>query len=227
MWSAKISFDSGNLFSEYAKKRKIKILVFPLSWNYEKSGTIVTVCGIVFGEEKAKNGFFRDWKNDKKKRKSFRGFKIADGILRELEVNGDFFVGKTWESPFGSDWFNRHLVYTRPWLIDEKGLQTIVLSSFEKKYLDKFISGVEKFCKVKVHYLRKENISNVAFRLIAPDLTEKQKWAIDLAISRGYYEIPRKISIQELAKISGIGFATFHGHLRKAERKIIPFWFSG
>lgn len=225
MWSAKISFDTKNVFGEYAKKRGVKILAFPLSWSYEKTGTIVTICGIVFGDKKAKEGFFSDWKKDKLKRKVFLGFKVKGGILRELEINGDFFVGKSWESPLGESWFNHNLVYTRPWLIDEKGRQTIVVGAFEKKYLDKFIAGAEKFVEVRVHYLRKEKISNVAFRLVAPDLTERQKWAMDLAVSNGYYEIPRKVGVVDLARIGKVSFATFHGHLRKAEKKIMPFWF--
>ena len=54
---------------------------------------------------------------------------------------------------------------------------------------------------------------------------EKQKQAIELAIKRGYYTSPRKISLQELAKISKLSFSTFQVHLRKAEEKLIPFYF--
>ncbi len=226
MWSAKISFDAKNLFGRCVYKCGVKLLVFPLSWSEGKTGVIVTSSGVVFGEERAKGKFFRELKRDSVNK--FLGFKVGKGrIVRELEVNGDFFVAKTWESPLGKLMFNSDLVYTRPWLIDGDGKQTIVVGAFKKRYLDEFIEGFEKVMEVKVHYLRKEKISNVAFRLSCPDLTERQKWAMDLAITHGYYEIPRRTNLKELAWIGKVAFATFHGHLRKAERKIMPFLFGG
>lgn len=230
MWSAKISFDAGqgNVAGNYARSRGVSILIFPLSWSYEKEGIIVNYSGMVFGEESKKKGFFRDWKGDKKKRGYFRGFKRPkEGILRDLEVNGDFFIGKVWESDVAPEVYNKNLIYSRPWMIDKNGIQTIVVNAFEKKYIENFIGACERFNPTRVHYVRREKVGNIAFRLMAPDLTERQKWAMDLAVSRGYYEIPRKVSVQDLAEIGKVSFATFHGHLRKAERKIMPFWFGG
>lgn len=227
MWSAKISFDgSKNVAGAYIKKRGIRMLVFPLGWNYEEEGIIVNYSGVVFGDEKGKAGFFRDWRNDKKRGKVFRGFRLeSEGVMRDLETNGDFFVGKVWEAPISGGVYNSNLVYTRPWMIEENGRQTITVNAFRKKFLEEFILNFEKFHKIKVHYIRKEKVSNVAFTLDAPDLTERQKWAMDLAVTNGYYDYPRKISIKGLAILSGISFATFHGHLRKAEKVMMPFWF--
>ena len=56
-----------------------------------------------------------------------------------------------------------------------------------------------------------------------PHFTENQKQALNLAIKNGYYDYPRKISIQDLAKHLDLSFSTFHAHLRKAEQKILPF----
>jgi predicted DNA binding protein len=46
-----------------------------------------------------------------------------------------------------------------------------------------------------------------------------------LAIKNGYYSSPRKINVKELAKISKLSFSTFQVHLRKAEEKLIPYFF--
>ena len=54
-----------------------------------------------------------------------------------------------------------------------------------------------------------------------PKLTNKQRFAVELAIEKGYYEYPRKISVQELAKISKSPRSTFQEHLRKAESKLM------
>lgn len=55
-----------------------------------------------------------------------------------------------------------------------------------------------------------------------PRLTTKQRDAIELAITHGYYDYPRKIDVQDLAKLAKLAFSTFQAHLRKAEKKLIP-----
>lgn len=60
---------------------------------------------------------------------------------------------------------------------------------------------------------------------VSPELTERQRRAMELAIKNGYYDSPRKTNIKKLAKISGLSFSTFQVHLRKAEEKLIPYYF--
>src|SRR3989344_1593129 len=45
-------------------------------------------------------------------------------------------------------------------------------------------------------------------------------------LEKRYYEVPRKISVEELAKMAELSFSTFQVHLRKAEKNLIPFYFS-
>lgn len=52
-------------------------------------------------------------------------------------------------------------------------------------------------------------------------ITRRQLEAITLAHNRGYYEIPRDIILETLARDMGIKRRTFEDHLRKAEKKII------
>jgi hypothetical protein len=52
-------------------------------------------------------------------------------------------------------------------------------------------------------------------------LTEKQKKVLMVAYKLGYYDIPRRINSEELAKKLNIGSSTFGEHLRKAERSLI------
>jgi predicted DNA binding protein len=58
---------------------------------------------------------------------------------------------------------------------------------------------------------------------VLPKLTNKQKQALDLAMKYDYYEYPRKIKLEKLAKFMKISLSTYQAHLRKAERKILPF----
>ena len=53
------------------------------------------------------------------------------------------------------------------------------------------------------------------------DLTGKQLHALTNAFNKGYYELPRNVSIDTLSKEMKIKPRTFQEHLRKAERKIM------
>ncbi len=56
-------------------------------------------------------------------------------------------------------------------------------------------------------------------------ITPKQLEIFQLACDYGYYDIPKKISIEELAEKTGLSPSTLAEHLRKAEAKLLPvFW---
>lgn len=52
-------------------------------------------------------------------------------------------------------------------------------------------------------------------------LTDRQREAITLAISRGYYESPRQVTTEELAEEMGISQPSLSGLLRRAERQLL------
>ena len=56
---------------------------------------------------------------------------------------------------------------------------------------------------------------------LGPELTKKQLDAIKLAISKGYYEIPRKTEIEPLAKKLKIKRVAMQERIRRAERTIL------
>lgn len=52
-------------------------------------------------------------------------------------------------------------------------------------------------------------------------LTDRQKEALTLALSRGYYESPRQVSTEELAEELGISQPSMSNLLRRAERQLM------
>ena len=56
-----------------------------------------------------------------------------------------------------------------------------------------------------------------------PKLSDKQKEVIQLAVKRGYYEFPRKVNLNDLAKELKLSKPTLQQHLRTAEKKVVPF----
>ncbi|HYB76361.1 MAG TPA: helix-turn-helix domain-containing protein, partial [Nitrososphaerales archaeon] len=52
-------------------------------------------------------------------------------------------------------------------------------------------------------------------------LTDKQRRVLIAAYRLGYYDVPRRITCEELAKKLNLVKATFSTHVRKAERRLL------
>ena len=213
MWTAKLSFDGSKaLIGSRTLKHKVNVFAFPLSYFYEKSWIIVNITGIILGKEKNKKEFVKDLKKSER--------------LVNFELNNDFFIGTIKEPIFAKTLYNKDIIHLSPALINENGQETIDIACFEKKQLSKAIETLEKAFETKVYYIQEKKIKNISIIKQNPELTDKQKQAMSLAIKNGYYEYPRKTSIEKLAKLFDLSFSTFHAHLRKAEQKLLPFYFS-
>jgi len=212
MWVAKISFDSEKIkIGGTSIETKVNFYFFPVSWVYTKNHIRVNFAGSVEGEVMDKKKFVKSLKKTK-------------GIFY-LEENGDFLIGSAKEPLWSKPIYSQNIIFLEPALISQNGNETIVIGAFEKKYINNFIKTMERVRSVKIHYIQKKKINSVSIIKTNPNLTEKQRRAMDLALKHGYYKSPRKISVQELAKIAEKSFATFQVHLRKAEEKLIPSLF--
>jgi len=211
MWVAKVSFDgSSALIGSRTKKHKVNVFAFPLNYFYEKNWVIVNITGIILGDGKSKKAFVKDLKKASR--------------LVNIELNQDFFIATIKERVYAKAMY-KNIIHLAPALINENGQEIINIASFEKKDLIKAVNALEKYFETKIHYIQERKVKNISVIKENPELTEKQKNAMELAIKNGYYDYPRKISIKKLAKLSSLSFATFHAHLRKAEQKLLPFYF--
>jgi len=59
------------------------------------------------------------------------------------------------------------------------------------------------------------------FKLVTERLPEKQRDAFTLASLKGYYSLPKKTSIADLAALADVSPSTFSENLRKAEGKLL------
>ena len=74
----------------------------------------------------------------------------------------------------------------------------------------------KRFSKVRVLNVRRSPRGS-----LGPSLTQKQYEAVKLAMSEGYYDIPRRTEIQDMAKKLKIGRVAMQERLRRAERTIM------
>ncbi|MFH1823582.1 MAG: helix-turn-helix domain-containing protein [archaeon] len=209
MWVAKLSFDGTKGFiGPLTKKYKVNLFGFPLSYFYKKDWIIVNITGIIIG-------------NNKK----FVSELTKHSRVLDFEINGDFFIGTIKEPIFAKGIYNEKIIHLAPALIDENGLETINISSFNKKELVKVLDALKTKYEVKMHYFEQRKVKNISIIHENPELTDKQKKALHLAIKNGYYKYPRQIGLEKLAKLMKVSYSTYQAHLRKAEQKLIPFFF--
>ncbi|MGD2246990.1 MAG: helix-turn-helix domain-containing protein [Candidatus Methanofastidiosia archaeon] len=104
----------------------------------------------------------------------------------------------------------------------------------KEKFVFAFIADNKKIKKFLDHINMLGNIKSISFQPatfadnnILSCLTDRQKEVITTAKKSGYYDLPRKISTEELSKNLGISRATTIEHLRKAENRIISCVLAG
>jgi len=212
MWIAKIKFsEKGTLIGSKAQKNNLNIFGFPLSYSYEKNWVVVHITGTIFGKSEDKNKFVNELKKEKR--------------TVNFELNNDFFIGTIKEPLFAKCVYNKDIIHIAPALISDKGYEIITVGSFRKENLTKIINLLKAKRKGKLLSIQQKKIKSISLMRIHPELTDKQKKAIELAIKHGYYHVPRRIDIKQLAKIAKLSFSTYQVHLRKAEAKLIPYFF--
>ena len=140
-----------------------------------------------------------------------------------LEVKNDFALLVTKQPLFTEPVWNPKIIRPMPVVINHREKKhTWHLASFDKKILMEVYKFAKKYLGVEMLKFKEEKISNISITHLLPELTEKQKHAMGLAIQYGYYDYPKKIELEKLAKIMKISYSTFQAHLRKAEGRIVP-----
>jgi hypothetical protein len=122
--------------------------------------------------------------------------------------------------PKETDFFKKldlDLVHTLPNFISEDKLIISVIGTQEShlKYIEivkKYMGDIEKMSFQKAAYQRHDILSV---------LTDKQREIVIAAKKHGYYDLPRKISSEDLSNKVGISKATLLEHIRKAEERLM------
>ncbi len=212
MWVAKVKINGEkSLLGSRTVKYGVDMFGYPVSHSRRGSWIFVQIVGNLFGNKKSIKEFIKSLKSDKR--------------VLNIELKNDFFIGAIKESASLKPIYNEKIFYVKPSFISKNGYEIGYLASFNKKDLMNIIKMLTKSYQGKLLSIQQKNIKSISLSKISPELTEKQKMAINLAIEYGYYNVPRDIDLQQLARIAKLSFSTFQVHLRKAESKLIPFSF--
>jgi predicted DNA binding protein len=209
MWIAEIKLKHdcvlGNRCAEFG------VSLQSLDLNEEAKGSVLKTSSIhqMKGEMKDVRKFVEDLKKDKR--------------VTYLEFSGKtlFLIEKAKKKPVS--FFNRRMFFVKPVVIDNEGYEYWEIASHKKEELIRFIGKVEPLVDVfELIGIKQIQLENIYFPKVMPKLTDKQQKALELAIEKGYYQIPKGINLRALAKLMKISLATYQVHLQKAESKIIP-----
>jgi len=108
-------------------------------------------------------------------------------------------------------------------IIVERGFQIHTVLAPSREILSNLLHALRKqFTRVKIR-----RIKTTPTGLSQEILTEKQKEAISLAFKLGYYSIPRKYKIEDLAVKLKIRRVAMQERLRRAELRIFTSYFEG
>jgi len=212
MWVAKVrlSGEKGRIGSR-TKKFNVSVSGFPVSFYTKKDGVYVYMVGFIFGEKKNKEKFIEDIKKEK-------------GVLH-FENKEDFIIAQIIEPLKLKPMYDHRIINLEPIFIDEEGYNHWTIGSWDKKELMRFVEVTEKEYEGELLSITQQKITNFSILSMQPELTPKQRKAMELAIKENYYNYPRKIELRALARLMKISYSTFQAHLRKAEQKLIPFFF--
>ncbi|MAH50897.1 hypothetical protein CMI37_34090 [Candidatus Pacearchaeota archaeon] len=174
-----------------------------------KKSVYITGAGFIFGEEKNKKAFAKDLKKQ-------------DWIIN-YEQNKDFGIAVIKEPLFTEIFWHPKIIQISPIIIHPKEKRHIwSFASFDRKLLEQVLETAEKFLGAKIIKFKQEKITNISFTRLLPELTDNQKKALEIALHHGYYDYPKKVKMEKLAKEMKISYSTFQAHLKKAEGKILP-----
>lgn len=215
MWNLK--FRVTNLDSIYTRlTRKYEITDYFYPFNYYKKNNRVYILGshVLEGDKKEIEKFVLDLKKNRKTKNLERSDNIIIVLMAE-------------EEKFYELLYDPKLFHPSPVLI-RKGKEEWNIASWSKEALVKIIDELAKwktkFKEFELLRLKMENLKEIYFPRILPEIPERQKQAFILALENGYYDYPRKITLTKLAKIMNVSISTFQEHLRKAEARLLPFF---
>ncbi len=101
--------------------------------------------------------------------------------------------------------------------VNENWITWKILTSDRESLKSVFDRLKEKGFEIKLHKIKEVEKSGI--------LTDKQEQILRIALLRGYFDYPKRISLRELASLFGISISTASEILRKGQKKVLMDYF--
>jgi len=212
MWALKLKLDYENfLMGSLAHKFNVDLIGYPLNYYKNKKYLFLTSVGFIIGDS-----------NNKKKLLDFIK-KSKD--FPKLEIKNDFIIVVSKQRLSSELVYNPKFIRPKPDFISRDGYHIWEIATWNKSDLKPVIDLAKKYHKGVILKLKQEKLGDISFTNISPELSNQQKKSLELAISNGYYDYPKRTNLHKLAKLMKLSYSTFQEHLKRAESKLIPNFF--
>jgi len=214
MWYLKFKVKHKDcIFSSLAIKYNLHIEFYPMNHYIKECFLFTPSIHLVKGEEKNIKQYLKELKENER--------------VEKLEISNVIFT-LTKEKINQKDYqaiYNPKILYITPGYNHPDGFEIWEVASWDRMILQNLIEAFETSKNIiyfEILRFEEKNLDDVYILKLFPELPKKQKQAIELAYSSGYYVYPTKTNLDKLAKILGVSKQTFQENLRKAEARLMP-----
>jgi len=198
------------------KKYNVTDFVYLVNAWEDDAGFYYSEAHILVGSSEDKKKFTRDLKREK----SILKFEVKGNFILTLEKK------PKWMAAYMPLW-DKRIIQTKPVIQKTDGTEIWEMACWDKKPLMEILERLPDEFQIKLKSITEEKLDEIFLPSISPNLSEKQKEIINLAVKKGYYDFPRKINLDGLASELGLAKATVQQHLRVAEKKVVPHLVGG
>jgi len=198
------------------KKHNVTDFVYLVNAWEDDEGFYYSEAHILEGSEENKKKFIRDFK----KEKSIKKFEVKGNFILTLEKK------PKWMAAYMPLW-DKRIIQTKPVVQKTDGTEIWEMACWDKKPLIEILERLPDEFQIKLKSITEEKLDEIFLPSISPNLSEKQKEIINLAVEKGYYDFPRKINLDGLARLVKLSKPTVQQHLRMAEKKVVPYLVGG
>ncbi len=215
MWIAKfkLSHDE-DIFTGRTKKFNVKFFGYPLTHYFKDDKFLFVVSGFLVGNTIDKKKFLSDLSKEKR--------------IVDLDIKNDYltvlihYPNNQIVRADMHTFYDPSIIHIEPILNDVDGYEYWTIASFEKANVQKLISSAQKIHHGQLLMMVQKKFDDFSIVNIRPKISYKQREVIMKAFEEGYYSYPRKIELQQLAKLMKLSYSTCQEHLRKAEIALLP-----
>ncbi|MBI3033139.1 helix-turn-helix domain-containing protein [Candidatus Woesearchaeota archaeon] len=212
MWIGKFKIKHDCFILNKMEQNNIKVLAYVLGIHEDNDSLYYTTFLIPIGSEERIIQFINDMKQDAE-------------VINIEEHGGQLItltkVGKN--KKHVSSNFSHELFLMEP-ILHEHGYEYWHVASWNREKLVEFYERTQQVGSIEILKLQEEQVFDIFYPRIMPQLSRQQKRAFDLALEFGYYDYPQKIHLHNLAKHMQLSRMGYREHLRKAESKLFPFF---
>jgi predicted DNA binding protein len=213
MWVAKFEvLHKGCLVAPKCKKHNINLYSYFLkSWR-DNNKFYYSELYLLKGDKRNKNKFINDLKKESQIKKIIRDKDLLFVLTEEKYNNQE-------KIPL----FEPSLLQSKPIFINTLGFEEWEFAHWNRKLLMNILNLPKNILNIKLKSIKKLELEEIFISKTFPRLPKKQKQAIELAIEGGYYDFPKKIHLESLAKKVKVSSQTYRENLRRSEKKLLSF----